>query len=119
MSPHLLHQLKRTMRLCCCVTAWIVSCHVPSCVQTPSLACVEMMQCIAQAVPTSVRKPGGKADSLAPLLQLPGINQGHIKNLRKRKINTLAGEMWLVGAASYYIDEGPTVIVGIACTADE
>eukprot|EP00879_Flechtneria_rotunda_P003234 GHRR01003457.1.p1 GENE.GHRR01003457.1~~GHRR01003457.1.p1 ORF type:complete len:707 (+),score=247.45 GHRR01003457.1:307-2427(+) len=57
---------------------------------TPSLACVEMMQCIAQAVPTSVRKPGGKADSLAPLLQLPGINQGHIKNLRKRKINTLA-----------------------------
>lgn len=51
-----------------------------------------MMQCVAQAMPVSVRKGGGKAgDTLAPLLQLPGLNQEILKKLRKRKINTLAG----------------------------
>jgi hypothetical protein len=60
--------------------------------QTPSLACVEMMQCLAQGLPVSVRKGGGKAgDALAPLLQLPGIDQDLLKKLRKRKINSLAG----------------------------
>eukprot|EP00775_Hariotina_reticulata_P009185 gene9185-9351_t len=58
---------------------------------TPALACVEMMQCIAQALPVAVRKGGGKAgDTLAPLLQLPGLDQEILKKLRKRKINTLA-----------------------------
>eukprot|EP00878_Enallax_costatus_P024760 GHUV01026445.1.p1 GENE.GHUV01026445.1~~GHUV01026445.1.p1 ORF type:complete len:636 (+),score=256.18 GHUV01026445.1:447-2354(+) len=58
---------------------------------TPALACVEMCQCIAQAMPVSLRKGGGKAgDSLAPLLQLPGFNQEIIKKLRKRKINSMA-----------------------------
>jgi translocation protein SEC63 len=60
--------------------------------QTPSLACVEMMQCLAQALPVAVRKGGGKAgDSLAPLLQLPGFDQELLKKLRKRKLNSLAG----------------------------
>lgn len=58
---------------------------------TPAIACVEMMQCLAQAMPVSVRKGGGKmGDALAPLLQLPGVDQEVIKRLRKRKINSLA-----------------------------
>lgn len=56
-----------------------------------------MCQCIAQALPVSLRRGGGKAgDSLAPLLQLPGFNQEIIKKLRKRKINTVAGESTLL-----------------------
>jgi hypothetical protein len=52
-----------------------------------------MMQCLAQGLPVSVRKGGGKAgDALAPLLQLPCIDQELLKKLRKRKINSLAGE---------------------------
>ncbi|KAF8055125.1 ERDJ2A [Scenedesmus sp. PABB004] len=57
---------------------------------TPSLACVEMMQCMAQAMPVATRKGGGKmGDALAPLLQLPGFDQEVVKRLRKRKINGL------------------------------
>jgi len=44
-----------------------------------------------QALPVALRKGGGKAgDTLAPLMQLPGIDQT-LKKLRKRKINSLAG----------------------------
>lgn len=60
--------------------------------QTPSVACVEMMQCLAQGLPVAVRKGSGKAgDTMAPLLQLPGFDQELLKKLRKRKINSLAG----------------------------
>ncbi|WIA39826.1 hypothetical protein OEZ86_013276 [Tetradesmus obliquus] len=58
---------------------------------TPSVACVEMMQCLAQGLPVAVRKGSGKAgDTMAPLLQLPGFDQELLKKLRKRKINSLA-----------------------------
>lgn len=77
--------------------------------QTPALACVEMCQCIAQALPVSVRKGGGKGgDTLPPLLQLPGMTQEVLKKLRKRKINTLAGKE-VVGVA------GAGGGAGIAC----
>jgi hypothetical protein len=48
---------------------------------------------LLQALPVAVRKGGGKAgDALAPLLQLPGVDQETLKKLRKRKINSLAGD---------------------------
>lgn len=89
-EPTTLH----TAALCCCC-----------CLQTPALACVEMSQCIAQALPVSVRKGGGKGgDSLAPLLQLPGFTQEVIKKLRKKKINSIAGVChWFIGLSVSHI----------------
>jgi translocation protein SEC63 len=66
-----------------------------------------MMQCLAQALPVSVRKGGGKAgDALAPLLQLPGFDQELLKKLRKRKINSLAGGLTVT------VNGGPAWQVG-------
>ena len=67
---------------------------LPSLPQTPSLACVEMMQCVAQALPVSARKAsGGKgSDTLAPLLALPHFDQDVVKRLRKQRVNSIKGE---------------------------
>ncbi|GBF89855.1 hypothetical protein Rsub_02559 [Raphidocelis subcapitata] len=57
---------------------------------TPALACVEMMQCVASALPVSARKGGPKGgDALAPLLALPHFDGEVIKRLRKQRVNAL------------------------------
>lgn len=92
--------LQDHMSLSLFVVTLTVSCFAVCFLQTPSLACVEMCQCIAQAMPVSVRKGGGKGgDSLAPLLQLPGFTQDVIKKLRKKKINSIAGGCGLTTGA--------------------
>lgn len=62
--------------------------------QTPALASVEMMQCVASALPISARKGAGAkgGDALAPLLALPHFDLEVVKRLRKQRVNTLKGE---------------------------
>lgn len=63
-------------------------------VQTPSIAVVEMMQCLSQAMSVSQRKPAGNkpADlAAAALLQLPHFDGDVLKKLKRRKVNTLKG----------------------------
>ena len=62
--------------------------------QTPSIAVVEMMQCLSQAMSVSQRKPAGNkpADlAAAALLQLPHFDGDVLKKLKRRKVNTLKG----------------------------
>ncbi|GFH31814.1 J domain-containing protein, partial [Haematococcus lacustris] len=55
--------------------------------EEPAKAVLEMQQCVAQAMPLSVRKPQGKpADASTLLAQLPHLDQEGIKKLRRRKI---------------------------------
>ncbi|KXZ42319.1 hypothetical protein GPECTOR_162g134 [Gonium pectorale] len=64
---------------------------------TPAVAIVEMMQCIAQALSVSARKPltggsaakAGSAEAQAALLQLPHFDVNVLKHLKKRKIQAV------------------------------
>ncbi|MEW5311206.1 MAG: hypothetical protein WDW38_002940 [Sanguina aurantia] len=64
-----------------------------SVLKTPSVAVVEMMQCLSQALSLASRKPtGGKAqpgDSMASMLQLPHFDGDVLKKLKRGKVNTL------------------------------
>ncbi len=72
----------------------------PRCTQvggwlTPVLGCLEMTQCVVQAVPLGSKKatPLSKAgESAAALLQLPHFDHGVLKQLARKKVKTLAGE---------------------------
>lgn len=58
-----------------------------------------MMQCVAQALPVSARKPTGgasakaaaSADGLSALLQLPYFNLEVIKKLKKHRLQSVKG----------------------------
>ncbi|KAG2485811.1 hypothetical protein HYH03_015521 [Edaphochlamys debaryana] len=63
---------------------------------TPAVAIVEMMQCMAQALSVSARKPvtgsaakAGAADALAALLQLPQFDSDVLKKLKKQRIQSI------------------------------
>ncbi|GLC39388.1 hypothetical protein PLESTM_000891300 [Pleodorina starrii] len=64
---------------------------------TPAVAIVEMMQCVAQALSVSDRKPAAgasakaaaSADGMAALLQLPHFNSEVLKKLKKRRVQTI------------------------------
>ncbi|KAF5837295.1 Sec63 Brl domain-containing protein [Dunaliella salina] len=54
---------------------------------TPSIAVVEMLQCMSQAVPLSIRKPKGKdVDPATLLLQLPHFDMDVVKKLKKQRL---------------------------------
>uniref|UniRef100_A0A7S3R9Y3 J domain-containing protein n=1 Tax=Dunaliella tertiolecta TaxID=3047 RepID=A0A7S3R9Y3_DUNTE len=56
---------------------------------TPSIAVVEMLQCLSQAVPLSMRKPKGKdVDAATLLLQLPHFDMDVVKKLKKQRVGT-------------------------------
>ena len=60
--------------------------------QTPTVAVVEMMQCITQAMAVTVRKPASAKPSdlaTAVLMQLPHFDGEVVKKLKRRKINTI------------------------------
>ena len=62
--------------------------------QTPSVAVVEMMQCISQALSVAIRKPSsGKPSDMAAaaLMQLPHVDAEVLKKLKRRKVNTIKG----------------------------
>ncbi len=72
--------------------------------QTPALASVEMMQCVASALPVSSRRGGGKgADAMAPLLALPHVDQDVVKRLRKQRIGSVKGGLREVLAAVKFL----------------
>ncbi|EFJ44468.1 molecular chaperone [Volvox carteri f. nagariensis] len=64
---------------------------------TPTVAIVEMMQCVSQALSVSARKPAGgasakasaNADGMAALLQLPHFNLDVLKKLKKRRVQNI------------------------------
>ena len=68
---------------------------------TPALGCVEMMQCIVQAVPFAAKKPGGGkgggggggADGALALSQLPHLSGDRLRRMqaKKQRVKTLAG----------------------------
>lgn len=58
----------------------------------PTVGCIEMMQCMVQAVPLAAKKAahiGKSADSTAALLQLPHFDDGLLRKLQKRRVKTL------------------------------
>lgn len=60
---------------------------------TPAVACIEMMQCLVQAVPADEKKKhafGKSAESVTSLLQLPHFDAELVKKLARKKIKTLA-----------------------------
>ena len=64
---------------------------------TPVLACVELTQCIVQAVPLSSKKQQSLAksgESPAALLQLPHFGHEQLKKLTRKKVKALAGKQW-------------------------
>jgi translocation protein SEC63 len=61
----------------------------------PTVGCIEMMQCMVQAVPLAAKKAahvGKSAESAAALLQLPHFDDGVLRKLQKRRVKTLPGE---------------------------
>lgn len=81
--------------------------------QTPAIAIVEMMQCVAQALSIGARKPGASAgskvvDLLAPLLQLPHFDGDVLKKLKKRRITSIKGgnQGGVRGVSSAWGEEG-------------
>lgn len=60
--------------------------------QTPSVAVVEMLQCLSQAVPLSMRKPKGKdVDPATLLLQLPHFDMDVVRKLKRQRVGTFKG----------------------------
>jgi len=105
--------------------------------QTPSLAIVEMLQCMSQALSIEFRKPTGKlSEASAGLLQLPHFDTDVLKKLKRRKVNTLkelqdleekerVEALQSCGLASSHVEEIstllsslPSIYVRAACEVD-
>lgn len=61
---------------------------------TPVVGCIELMQCMVQAVPLAAKKTahvGRTAESQAALLQLPHVDGEVLRKLARKKIRSLPG----------------------------
>lgn len=83
---------------------------------TPAIGCIELMQCIVQAVPLSSKKAahvGKSNESAAALLQLPHFNNEVLRKLARKKVKMLP-ELQQMSTT-----ERQSLLAGCGLTADE